>query len=78
MIKKITRFDLMDIEPDPVKIENLTEEDVGRKITYTGGYGINEVGFVTSWNEIYIFVDYGYSDGRGIATSSRDLKWGWG
>lgn len=56
-----------------IEIEKLTKEDIGRNVIYTNGIGEKEYGYITSFNDKYIFVDYGNSCGRGIATSSRDL-----
>ena len=54
-------------------VENLTEKDKDREVTYTDGTGDKEFGHITSWNDTYIFVDYGNSCRRGIATSPEDL-----
>ena len=59
-------------------IENLTEEHIGRNVIYTDGTGDTEEGYITSWNQTYIFVDYGKSCGRGIATSPGDLNFSTG
>jgi len=57
-----------------IEIEKLTKEDIRRNVVYTDGIGNRESGYITSFNDKYIFVDYGNSCGRGIATSSRDLE----
>lgn len=57
-----------------IYIKNLTEEDRCREVTYTDGTGAKEFGHITSWNEVNIFVDYGNSCGRGIATYPCDLS----
>ena len=59
-----------------IKIEDLKDTDKGRSVTYTDGVGETEFGHISSWNEKFIFVDYGNSCGRGIATSPSDLTWG--
>jgi hypothetical protein len=60
-----------------IKIENLKESDKGRSVTYTDGVGDKEFGHITSWNQRFIFVDYGHSgDQGGIATDPKDLMWG--
>ncbi len=56
-----------------IKIENLTKEHKNRQVVYTDGTGETEEGHITSWNDTYIFVDYGNSCGRGIATDPKDL-----
>jgi len=56
-----------------ILIKALTKEDIGRKIIYKDGVGMITEGYITSWNSKYIFVDYGDSCGRGIATSPYDL-----
>ena len=52
---------------------SLTKDDKNRNVTYIDGVGNKEYGHITSWNDVYIFVDYGTSCGRGIATSPDDL-----
>lgn len=58
--------------------EKLTNADVGRAVIYTPfelcSKILKEEGYITSWNHIYVFVDYGHSCGRGIATSPDDLE----
>ena len=56
-----------------IDITKLTEEDKGRSVVYKDGVGKMESGYITSWNDVNIFVDYGYSCGRGIATTPSDL-----
>ena len=58
-------------------LENLKEQDKGRSVIYTDGTGDKEDGHITSWNDEFVFVDYGKSNGRGIATSSEDLDFIW-
>jgi len=61
-----------------IDLASLREEDKGRNVIYKPFEGcdnsLREEGHITSWNEIYIFVDYGHSCGRGIATSPNDLE----
>lgn len=61
-----------------INIKELTKEDIGRNVTYTPFEGCDsrdlEHGHITSFNESNIFVDYGNSCGRGIATSPSNLK----
>ncbi len=54
-------------------IESLSDADMGRAVIYTDGTGQIEQGHITSWNKSFVFVDYGKSCGRGIATSPSDL-----
>ena len=57
-----------------IDIKNLTEEDIKRTVIYTDGTGEIEQGYITSYNDKFIFVDYGKNCGRGIATRPEDLK----
>ena len=57
-----------------INIKELKTKDVKRNVTYIDNMGNKEYGHITSWNENFIFVDYGYSCGRGIATSPEDLE----
>lgn len=42
-----------------VKIKFLKKTDIGRKVKYTSSGGDKiEFGFITSWNEKYVFVRY--------------------
>ena len=60
-----------------IERNNLTDADVGRKVIYTPfelcSKILKEEGHITSWNGSFIFVDYGHSCGRGIATDPDDL-----
>jgi hypothetical protein len=56
-----------------IKINSLKDEDVKRAVVYVDGVGNREQGYITSWNDTYVFVDYGHSCGRGIATDPLDL-----
>ena len=58
-----------------IDVEKLKDNDKQRAVIYTDGTGDTEEGHITSWNDMYIFVDYGNSCGRGIATSPTDLTW---
>ena len=57
-----------------IDINNLTKKDEGRNVVYIDGAGDVEEGHITSWNKRFIFVDYGSSCGRGIATYPNDLR----
>jgi hypothetical protein len=57
-----------------IDIEKLSTEHKGRNVVYTDGVGNTEEGHITSWNDTFIFVDYGNNCGRGIATSPEDLE----
>jgi hypothetical protein len=41
-----------------VRIEDLTDEDIGRWVIYTAPHGKQEIGRIKSWNEQFIFVVY--------------------
>ena len=59
-------------------IYSLTSSDKGSSVVYTPfegcDEGLLEYGHITSWNDKFIFVDYGDSCGRGKATSPQDLR----
>jgi len=66
-----------------MKIENkeLSESDKGSKVTYVPmhargdiGHSDCEGGTISSWNNFYVFVNYG--TGTNKATSPDDLVWG--
>ena len=58
-----------------IDITKLIESDKGRGVVYTDGVGNLEQGVITSWNDMYIFVNYGsHCMGRGIATRPEDLN----
>lgn len=60
-----------------MKIEDVTESDIGRHVIYTGNRGWggpDEVGCISSFNDTNIFVRYGFSK-QGIACSPSDLEW---
>lgn len=59
----------------------LKESDVGSKVTYVpmhvngnAGHDDCEHGTISSWNELYVFVNYG--TGTNQATDPDDLVWG--
>jgi len=57
-----------------IDVDKLTEEDKGRGVVYIDGVGNREQGYITSWNDVNIFVCYGPECcGRGIATRPDDL-----
>jgi len=56
-----------------IVLANLEDKDKNRQVTYVDGTGEKEYGHITSWNDKFIFVDYGNSCGRGIATDPNDL-----
>ena len=58
-----------------INIKTLIRDDQNRSVIYTDGTGETESGYIPSWNDRFIFVDYGNSCGRGVATSPEDLKW---
>lgn len=53
-----------------IVIASLTDEDVGREVVYQSHQ--IEYGRITSWNDVFIFVDY-TGNGRGVATRPEDL-----
>ena len=61
-----------------INIKELKDNDVKRAVIYISnfmnGTGEVEQGHITSWNDKYIFVDYGKNCGRGIATDPYDLE----
>ena len=71
---------------DPTKAiqiqgRELTQDDVGSKVTYVplhaegdAGHKDCEGGTISSWNDTYVFVNYG--TGTNQATSPSDLIWG--
>ena len=59
----------------------LTEEHIGSKVTYipnhaygNAGHKDCEGGTISSWNDTYVFVNYG--KGTNAATRPQDLVWG--
>ncbi len=65
-----------------IKIEELTEEQVGSEVIYTDGVGNKESGRIKSWNDKWIFVVYNcagewdnYQDYTAAATDPKDLEW---
>ena len=66
-----------------MKIEDreLMKDDFGSKVTYiphhaqeNAGHEDCKGGTIASWNDRYVFVDYG--TGTNQATRSQDLVWG--
>ena len=52
-----------------------TQDDIGRKVVYTGNYGGPlEEGVITSFNDAFVFVRYG-AKYHSEATGRSDLKW---
>jgi hypothetical protein len=45
-----------------IDIAKLTQEDVGRWVTYTDGSGSTERGKIKSWNDSGVFVVYNAND----------------
>lgn len=60
-----------------MKIDDLTEQDVGRKVVYVPfkdcDFDLYEEGVITSWNDVNVFVRYG-SDCHSKATSPCDIN----
>jgi len=64
-----------------MKIQDIevTEKAIGRMVIYTGNRGwggreADEYGFITSYNDVTVFVCYNTS-GQGKGTSPDDLEW---
>lgn len=55
-----------------IKIEELTEDDINRKVIYTSSH-IKEEGIITSFNNSFIFVCFD-GTGRGQACKPSDLE----
>ena len=56
-----------------IRISRLKKSDIEKEVTYVDRLGNKEIGNITSWNEKYIFVNYGTTDGHGVATDEKDL-----
>lgn len=50
----------------------LDNPDKGRKVAYTPVHGERQIGIISSWNDSYVFVDYGAG---AQATRPGDLTW---
>lgn len=60
----------------PIDIKKVYPVDVGRGVIYKPRHGATEQGVITSYNNSFIFVNYGAACmGRGLATSPGDLDW---
>ena len=60
----------------PIDIKEVTDADIGLGVIYNPRHGAREDGVITSYNDNFIFVNYGARCmGRGIATSPNDLTW---
>lgn len=60
----------------PIDIKKVTDEHIGRGVVYKPRHGAVEQGVITSYNDSFIFVNYGAACmGRGLATSPGDLDW---
>jgi len=57
-----------------ININELTKDDINRPIIYTDNKSSEEYGYLVSWNDKYIFIDYGFvrTEG-GVATSPENL-----
>ena len=57
-----------------IRIEDLNESDKGQKVVYRPRHGgKNEDGFIKSWNDHVIFVDYQDGSPNAKATRPEDL-----
>lgn len=50
----------------------VTMDDIGRGVIYVPAHGTRESGRIKSFNDRFIFVDYGYNV---KGTYPRDLEW---
>lgn len=64
-----------------IVLNQLTDKDVGREVSYTNGAGDTESGRIKRWNNKWIFVVYNcdenwsnYQDYTAAATSPEDLN----
>jgi len=64
-----------------IRIEDLTQKDIGRWVVYNDGIRQPEKGRIKSWNDKYIFVVYNcngewdrFQDFTGVATNPEDLE----
>ena len=61
-----------------INIKDLTKKDIGRSVQYIPFKDCKskdyEYGHITSFNDEFIFVDYGNNCGRGIAVYPSDLR----
>ena len=58
-----------------IPISRLKKSNIGKEVKYVcyPGSSKKEIGHITSWNDKYIFVNYGTTDGYGVATRPEDL-----
>ena len=60
-----------------IDIKSLTKEDKKRYVFYLDKNKKpkeEQLGFITSWNDMFVFVDYGQNEGRSTATRPDDLR----
>lgn len=61
-----------------IDIKKLSKKDKERYVFYTDKNKPKEkqeeLGFITSWNDKFIFVNYDKSNESGIATNPKDLR----
>jgi hypothetical protein len=55
-----------------INLKDIKRGDIGKKVEYKPDAGRAQRGIITSYNDIYIFVDY-YNTGRGQATPPEKL-----
>lgn len=63
-------------------INDLKEEDIGKKVVYINGVGERQLGILKSWNDTWIFVVYNcggdwenFKNYTAAATKPTDLEW---
>ena len=57
-----------------IQLSSLTFDDLGKRVIYTPVAGPPEVGYITSYNHEFIFVEYPPSE-TPKATLPEDLEW---
>ena len=58
----------------PIKIDELTEDDIGRQVTFVHHHGTREFGILSSWNDRYVFCRFS-SGSTAAACDPRQLCW---
>lgn len=52
------------------------EKDIGRKVMYHGSFPAKpQEGYISSFNDRYVFVRYGIEESTSQATLRKDLDW---
>ena len=53
-----------------IRVDRLTEKDVGRIVVYCDGRGTHKEGRLTSWNNLYVFVRFSGPTGEACLPTS--------